>query len=203
VLQNGKVTNRLFSNYGPTILPASKAKAKGFTQILWLYDGKVGEVGTSNIFFVLKGKDGVKELVTPELDGLILPGVTRDSIIVPDSHYQAICIREPEGIPHRLTQHSCRRDYRSSTQQNCTVSCYLVVRGFRCWNSCHCQPSQQHWNRFGEVFSAHRPEGEGWEAGFEGVRWSVEHPRGKDTSPMVKEDQLILRATDDGCKFIL
>ena len=72
---------KMGSNYGPTILPASKAKAKGFTQILWLYDGKVGEVGTSNIFFVLRGKDGVKELVTPELDGLILPGVTRDSII--------------------------------------------------------------------------------------------------------------------------
>jgi branched-chain amino acid aminotransferase len=63
-------------------MPTLKAKKKGFTQILWLYEGRVGEVGTSNIFFVLKGKDGVKELITPELDGLILPGITRDSIIV-------------------------------------------------------------------------------------------------------------------------
>jgi hypothetical protein len=47
------------------------------------------------------------------------------------------------------------------------------------------------------------PKKKAGEAGFEGVRWSVEHPRGKDTSPMVKKDQLILRATDDGCKFIL
>jgi branched-chain amino acid aminotransferase len=40
------------------------------------------EVGASNIFFVMKHKDGTKELLTPELDGLILPGVTRDSLIV-------------------------------------------------------------------------------------------------------------------------
>lgn len=63
-------------------MPTLRAKAKGFTQVLWLYEGWIGEVGTSNIFFVTKGKDGTKELITPELDGLILPGVTRDSIIV-------------------------------------------------------------------------------------------------------------------------
>lgn len=34
-----------------------------------------------NFFAVLKGADGVKELVTPPLDGTILPGVTRDSVL--------------------------------------------------------------------------------------------------------------------------
>jgi branched-chain amino acid aminotransferase len=47
--------------------------------VLWL-DGVerkyVEEVGSMNIFFVIDG-----ELHTPELDGSILPGITRDSVI--------------------------------------------------------------------------------------------------------------------------
>lgn len=40
-------------------------------------------MGASNIFFVFKGQNGKKaHIVTPALEDLILPGVTRDSIIV-------------------------------------------------------------------------------------------------------------------------
>lgn len=39
------------------------------------------EVGTMNFFIYWKNKDGEDELITPPLDGTILPGVTRDSII--------------------------------------------------------------------------------------------------------------------------
>ena len=49
---------------------------------MWLYEDDIIEAGTSNIFFVFKGKDGKKVVVTPELKDLILPGVTRDSIMV-------------------------------------------------------------------------------------------------------------------------
>jgi branched-chain amino acid aminotransferase len=34
-----------------------------------------------NFFVFWKNKDGEDELITPALDGTILPGVTRDSII--------------------------------------------------------------------------------------------------------------------------
>jgi branched-chain amino acid aminotransferase len=34
-----------------------------------------------NLFVVFKQADGTLELVTPPLDGMILPGVTRDSIL--------------------------------------------------------------------------------------------------------------------------
>lgn len=54
----------------------------GYHQVLWLYGSEVIEAGTSNIFFVFKGKNGKKHVVTPVLKDLILPGVTRDSIIV-------------------------------------------------------------------------------------------------------------------------
>jgi branched-chain amino acid aminotransferase len=67
------------ANYAATLLPAEEAKKKGFTQVLWL-DGVerkyVEEVGTMNIFFLIGD-----ELITPPLEGTILPGVTRDSVI--------------------------------------------------------------------------------------------------------------------------
>ncbi len=67
------------ANYAATLLPAEEAKKKGFTQVLWLdgIEGKyVEEVGTMNLFFLIG-----EELITPPLEGTILPGVTRDSVI--------------------------------------------------------------------------------------------------------------------------
>jgi branched-chain amino acid aminotransferase len=67
------------ANYAATLLPAEEAKKKGFTQVLWLDGIKrkcVEEVGTMNLFFFIGDK-----LITPPLEGTILPGVTRDSVI--------------------------------------------------------------------------------------------------------------------------
>ncbi len=50
--------------------------------MLWLHGEKVIEVGSSNIFFIFKDKSGQIEIVTPDLEDLILPGITRDSILV-------------------------------------------------------------------------------------------------------------------------
>ncbi|CAI5981809.1 unnamed protein product [Closterium sp. NIES-64] len=50
-------------------------------------DGLIGESGSMNVFFVVRKEGGAKhgtsgvELVTPSLDGMILPGVTRDSVL--------------------------------------------------------------------------------------------------------------------------
>ncbi|WP_223588745.1 branched-chain amino acid aminotransferase [Neobacillus bataviensis] len=66
-------------NYAASLKAQEKADANGFAQILWL-DAKenkyVEEVGSMNIFFKING-----EVVTPKLNGSILPGVTRDSVI--------------------------------------------------------------------------------------------------------------------------
>ena len=40
-----------------------------------------GQVGSMNLFVVFRQEDGSLELVTPPLDGMILPGVTRDSVL--------------------------------------------------------------------------------------------------------------------------
>lgn len=71
------------SNYGPTIHVQKEALKHGCHQVLWLYgdDHQLTEVGVMNIFMLYINDNGEKELLTPPLDGLILPGITRDSII--------------------------------------------------------------------------------------------------------------------------
>jgi len=67
------------ANYAASLRAQMKAKEKGYSQVLWL-DGierkYVEEVGTMNVFFKIDGK-----VITPSLEGSILPGVTRDSVI--------------------------------------------------------------------------------------------------------------------------
>lgn len=66
-------------NYAASIKAQMEAEKKGFTQVLWL-DGVerkyIEEVGTMNVFFVIND-----EVVTPELNGSILAGITRDSVL--------------------------------------------------------------------------------------------------------------------------
>ena len=66
-------------NYAAAILPTEHAKSKGYDQVLWLdaqHFKSIQEVGTMNIFFKIKG-----QIITPNLDGAILAGITRMSVI--------------------------------------------------------------------------------------------------------------------------
>ncbi|KAJ5238645.1 hypothetical protein N7468_003264 [Penicillium chermesinum] len=75
---------KLGANYAPCILPQLEAASRGFQQNLWLFGEEeyVTEVGTMNLFVALKNKEtGKKELITAPLDGTILEGVTRDSVL--------------------------------------------------------------------------------------------------------------------------
>lgn len=74
---------KLGANYGPAILPQREAAERGYQQNLWLFGEEhyLTEVGTMNLFVVLKNDDGSFEVVTPPLNGTILPGVTRDSVL--------------------------------------------------------------------------------------------------------------------------
>lgn len=71
-------------NYAPCVKPQYIATQEGYQQNLWLFgeDDEVTEAGTMNFFMLWINPDnGRRELITPALNGLILPGVTRDSII--------------------------------------------------------------------------------------------------------------------------
>ena len=77
----GSGNKKIGSNYGPTINPATKVSKQGYDQILWLLEDHITEVGVMNLFVFWHNTKGEKELITCPLDGTILPGVTRDSII--------------------------------------------------------------------------------------------------------------------------
>jgi branched-chain amino acid aminotransferase len=66
-------------NYAASLIAAAKAEGKGFSQVLWL-DARerkyIEEVGAMNMFFVFGN-----QLVTPNLGGSILPGITRASVL--------------------------------------------------------------------------------------------------------------------------
>jgi branched-chain amino acid aminotransferase len=69
-------------NYAPTLKTARAARdSHGCDQVLWLLHDYVTEVGAMNIFAFWKNEDGEDELVTPPLDGTILPGITRMTIM--------------------------------------------------------------------------------------------------------------------------
>lgn len=66
-------------NYAASLYAGEEAHKRGYTQVLWLdgvHQKYIEEVGSMNIFFVIDD-----ELVTPILNGSILPGITRDSVI--------------------------------------------------------------------------------------------------------------------------
>ena len=66
-------------NYGGSLKAQEIAHEKGYEQILWLdaHEQKyIEEIGAANAFFVIDG-----EVVTSPLNGTILPGITRNSII--------------------------------------------------------------------------------------------------------------------------
>lgn len=66
-------------NYAASLIGQDEAHKQNYAQVLWL-DGVeqkyIEEVGAMNIFFVIDG-----EVVTPMLQGSILPGITRKSAI--------------------------------------------------------------------------------------------------------------------------
>ena len=66
-------------NYAASLRAGNRAEEKGYTQVLWL-DGVhrkyIEEVGAMNVMFKVDGK-----ILTPDLNGSVLPGITRRSCI--------------------------------------------------------------------------------------------------------------------------
>jgi branched-chain amino acid aminotransferase len=78
-VRGGTGFTKCAGNYASSLIAQEIAHKNGYVQVLWL-DGieqkYIEEVGSMNILFVIDGK-----LVTPELNGSILPGITRRSCI--------------------------------------------------------------------------------------------------------------------------
>lgn len=80
----GVGTAKASANYAASLRASSAAAARGYGVALWL-DAReqryIQELSGMNVFAVIGG-----ELHTPELDGAILPGITRDSIVTLGRH---------------------------------------------------------------------------------------------------------------------
>ncbi|MFD0694523.1 branched-chain amino acid aminotransferase [Paenibacillus sp. GCM10027628] len=78
-VQGGTGGAKTSGNYAGSLKAQAIAKEKGYAQVLWLdaiQKTYLEEVGSMNVFFRIGG-----EVITPDLSGSILAGVTRDSII--------------------------------------------------------------------------------------------------------------------------
>jgi branched-chain amino acid aminotransferase len=70
-------------NYAASLIAQAHAADQGCDQVVWLDAAErrwVEEMGGMNLFFVL-GTGQEARLVTPELTGALLPGITRDSLL--------------------------------------------------------------------------------------------------------------------------
>jgi branched-chain amino acid aminotransferase len=70
-------------NYAASLVAQAEAAENGCEQVVWLDAVErryIEEMGGMNIFFVF-GSGGSTRLVTPELSGSLLPGITRDSLL--------------------------------------------------------------------------------------------------------------------------
>ena len=66
-------------NYAASIRAGERAEEQGYSQVLWLdgvYRKYIEEVGAMNVLFKIDGR-----VVTPALEGSILPGITRKSCL--------------------------------------------------------------------------------------------------------------------------
>lgn len=83
-------------NYAASLKAQELCAQKGFTQVLWL-DGLekkyIEEVGSMNVFFKINGK-----VYTPALNGSILEGVTRNSVIQMLQYWNIPVIEEKLAI---------------------------------------------------------------------------------------------------------
>lgn len=75
-------------NYAASLRAQEQAATEGCDQVVWLdaIERKyVEEMGGMNLFFIYGSGDSA-EIVTPELSGSLLPGVTRDSLLTLARH---------------------------------------------------------------------------------------------------------------------
>lgn len=84
-VSGGTGTAKTAGNYAASLKAQEAAEKKGYSQVLWL-DGierkYIEEVGAMNVFFKING-----EVITPILNGSILEGITRKSVIQLLNHW--------------------------------------------------------------------------------------------------------------------
>lgn len=126
---------KLGLNYAPGFVAQRAAAAMGYQQLLWLLGETVAEAGAMNVFAVFERPDGgacsplpppspahshslthcplsvfaALDIVTPPLDGTILPGVTRASVLSLLTHRPHTAALPKLLLPQSLALHTSER----------------------------------------------------------------------------------------------
>ena len=90
------------ANYAASLRASNASIARGYSVALWLDATErryIQELSGMNVFAVIGG-----ELHTPQLDGAILPGITRDSLIALARHRGWAVVERPMAIDDLLGQ---------------------------------------------------------------------------------------------------
>ena len=101
------------SNYAGTMKPAKEAKSRGFSQVLYLdsiHRKFINEVGAANFCAVINNK-----LITPELDGTILEGITLKSVLELAEKKLALQVEERKISYKELFKKSCTECFCTGT----------------------------------------------------------------------------------------
>jgi branched-chain amino acid aminotransferase len=98
----GMGTAKAAANYAASLRASNAAVARGYTVALWL-DARdqrwIQELSGMNLFAVIAGA-----LHTPALDGTILPGITRDSLLTLGRHLGFSVVERPMALDELLAQ---------------------------------------------------------------------------------------------------
>ena len=100
-------------NYAASLVPQAEALARGHDQVVFLDAAEhkwVEELGGMNVFFVFD--DG--RIVTPPLTGTILPGITRDSLMM---------LAREEGLDVREERYTLEQ-WRADAESGKLVECF-------------------------------------------------------------------------------
>lgn len=92
------------ANYAASLYAAERAKERGYAQVLWLDAAEhkyIEEVGTMNLFVEI---DGV--FITPPLEGSILDGVTRNSIMTLLREWNREVVERPIAVDEIAQAHA-------------------------------------------------------------------------------------------------
>lgn len=102
-VKGGTGTAKTAGNYAAALKAQEVASKKGYSQVLWL-DGTerkyIEEVGAMNVFFKIGD-----EVVTPVLNGSILDGVTRKSVIQLLQHWDIPVVERKVSIEELCAAH--------------------------------------------------------------------------------------------------
>jgi len=93
---------KAIGNYSASLLPGSKAKSKGFNDMIYVHaknETLIEEMGAANLFIFSDG-----ELLTPKLGRSILDGVTRDSVMTIAEEMLNLKVKETDIEIERLLQ---------------------------------------------------------------------------------------------------